>query len=258
MALISDGVKNVRAFELPSGIWEQGGCVPAPRVALVRWHSSHDDKLHQVYVNGQFAGVTLDSQQRQMIVHIPSSFEAAVRIGVFAVEAEQAHIDFSGMIEPSIRQTGRVRISILREQNLPLGATVQIYSDQGTSQIDYDAPLNSSPISVWPAWQDKAGFGLSMFATSDFGYDAAGAIGCGKGSFGHGEFGVDVDIFEWISTPLEAGVFKFGVKIFDQAGNASSGAQTRQVTVTPAAKPAENLAISLFDRQSNQLVLTIK
>jgi hypothetical protein len=224
----------------------------------VSWHSSHDDKLHQVYVNGQFAGVTLDAQQRQMAIHVPSSFETAVRIQVFAVTPEQAHIDFSGMIEPLISQTGRVRISILRQQNLPLGATAQIYSDQGTGQIDYDAPLNSFPVSVWPAWQDKAGFGLSMFAISDFGYDAAAAIGFGKGSFGHGEFGVDADIFEWISAPLEAGVYKFAVKIFDQAGNASSSAETRQVTVTPAARPAESVAVSSFDKQVNQLVLNVE
>lgn len=258
MALIGSGIENVRAFELPSGIWEQGGWIPAPRVALVKWRLSHDDKLHQVYVNGRFAGVTLDCQQRQMVVHILSSFKSAVRIQVFAVTAEQAHIDFSGVIEPSISQTGRVRISILRHQNLPPGATAQIYSDHGTGQIDYDAPLNSSPISVWPAWQDKAGFGLSMFATSDLGYDAAAAIGFGKGSFGRGEFGVDADIFEWISAPLEGGVYKFGVKIFDRSGNASSSAETRRVTVTPAARPAEIVAVSSFDKQVNQLVLNVE
>jgi len=258
MALISSDIENVRAFELPGGVWEHGKCVPAPRVVLVSWHSSHDDKLHQVYVDGQFAGATLDTQQRQMVVHVPSSFETAVRIQVFAVTSEQAHIDFSGMIEPSISQTGRVRISILRQQNLPLGATAQVYSDHGTGQIDYDAPLNSSPIFVWPAWQDKAGFGLSMFGVSDFGYDATAAIGFGKGSFGHGEFGVDADIFEWTSAPLEAAAYKFGIKIFDRSGNASSSAETRQVTVTPAARPAESVAVSSFDKQVNQLVLNVE
>ncbi|MFB0525642.1 MAG: hypothetical protein ACETVZ_08865 [Phycisphaerae bacterium] len=258
MVLISSGIEAVRAFELPNGIWADGGYVGAPRIALVRWRSSWTDMFYQIYVNGQFAGATIDSQQRQEIIQIPTSFESPVRIEVFAVAAEHAHIDFSNELDMSLANSGRVRMSLLRGQNLPISATAQIYFDHGTGDIDYDKALNNSPIKVWPAWQDKAGFAMSSFGTGDFGYDSAAAVGFGKGSFGHGQFGLDADTFEWIGSPMPAGLYKFGVKITDDAGNESASNETGQVTVTPAAEPAEHLSIVSFEKQTNQLVLKIK
>jgi hypothetical protein len=188
---------------------------------------------------------------------MPTFLEAPVRIEVFAVEVEEANTDFSNDIDSSIGQSGRVRISLLRSQNLPIGATAQIYFDNGTGEIDYDNPLNDSSIRVWPARQDKAGFGMSRFGASDFGYDSAAAVGFGKGSFGNGQFGLDADTFEWVSAPMQAGVYKFALKIADEAGNESSSSETIQVTVTPAARPAEQVSISSFDKQTNQLVLSV-
>ena len=148
MALISSGIDRLRAFELPGGIWADGRSVATPRIALLRWHSSLCDKLYQVYVNGRYAGATTDRQQRQMIVHMPTSLEAPVRIDVFAVEADEASTDFSNEFDLSPHQTGRVRITLLRGQNLPIGSTAQIYFDNGTGEIDYDNPLSDLPIRI--------------------------------------------------------------------------------------------------------------
>ncbi|MHC4188519.1 MAG: hypothetical protein ACYSUB_02435 [Planctomycetota bacterium] len=257
MGLISSGIEKVRAFELPAGIWADGECVGAPRTALVKWHSCLSDMFYQVYVSGRYAGVTVDSQQRQMIVPIPTSFQSAVRIEVFAVEAEQVGTDFNNEIAPSPADSGRVRINLLRSQNLPIGATTEIYFDDGTGEIDYDKPLTDSPIRIWPAWQDKAGFGMSRFGVSDFGLDWAAGVGFGKGSFSNGQFGLDADTIEWTSPPLSAGVYKFAVKVADEAGNESSVSEASPITVTPAAKPAEKVSIFSFDKQTNQLVLKI-
>jgi len=256
MSLISTGIEKVRVFELPSGIWADGEYVGAPQIALVKWCSSYSDMLYQIYVNSRFAGVTVDSQQRQEIVHIPASFESPVRIEVFAVPPEQAHVDFSREIDVTPTNSGRVRLTLLREQNLPIGATANIYFDNGTGEIDYSKALNDLPIRIWPAWQDKAGLGMTGFGLSDFGYDGAAAVGFAKGSFGSGRFGFDADTIEWVSPQLPAGVYKFAVRITNEAGNVSSS-ETQQVTVTPAAKPAERLSISSFDEQTNQLVFTI-
>lgn len=257
MALISSGVENVRVFELPCGIWSDGGQVVSSHTALVKWRSVWVDKLYQIYVNGQYAGTTVDSQQKEMIVQMPTSLGSPVRIEVFAVDAEQAATDFSSEIEPSFGHSGRVRISMLRGQSLPIGATAQVYFDKGTGEIDYDKVLNYSPIRIWPARQDKAGFGMSKFAVGDFGYDSAAAAGFGKGSFAHDKFGLDADKFEWTSPALCAGVYKFAVNVVDEAGNESSSSETGQVTVTPAARPAEHISISSFDKQENHLVLAI-
>ncbi|MDT8301910.1 MAG: hypothetical protein RQ760_10535 [Sedimentisphaerales bacterium] len=259
MKLISEGIENVRAYELPAGIWANGDCFGRPRTALVKWvcKTNQGDMFYQVYVNGQYAGTTADSRQRQMIVPVPSSFKSAVRIEVFTVEAEQAHMDLSKELASESAANGRVRISLLRSQDLPSEATAEIYFDNGTGVIDYSQPLSNRAIRIWPAWQDKAGFGMSRFGAGDFGYDSAAAVGFGKGNFGQGQFGLDADTIEWTSPPLMAGVYKFGVKIIDEAGNKSSASETEPITVIPAARPAEQLSISSFDKQTNELVLNI-
>ena len=257
MALIDNVIDKVRAFELPCGVWSDGKYVGAPRVALVKWRSGCCDLFYQVYVNGQYAGSTVDGQQRQMIVQLPTSLEAAVRIEVFGVEAEQADVDFSNEIDLTIGQSGRVSIRMLRGQNLPVGSTAQIYFDNGTGVIDYDKPLNVLPIRVWPAWQDKAGFGMSRFGASDFGYDSAAAVGFGTGNFGNGQFGLDADSFEWVSPFMQTGIYRFGVKITDEAGNESCVSETDPITVVSSARPAEEMSIFSFDKETNQLVLSV-
>ena len=255
--LISNSIDSVMAIGLPSGIRADGKYIEAPGTALVKWRSAWNDKLYQVYVNGCYAGTTKDSMQRQMIVPVPSSFEAPVRMEVYAIEPGEAYTDFSDELDKSCAGSGRVKITLLRSQDLPIDAIAQIYFDNGTGEIDYSTPLSDSPIRIWPAWQDKAGFAMSRFGLGDFGYDSAAAVGFGKGSFGYGQFGLDVDTIEWTSSQLPPGDYKFAVIVFDKHGKQSSSTQTESITVTPAAKPAEKLSIESFDKQTNQLILSI-
>ncbi|MHC4116004.1 MAG: hypothetical protein ACYSWO_00710 [Planctomycetota bacterium] len=257
MGPVSNGIESVRAFELPSGIRADGMCTPTPGTALVKWRSSSQNLFYQIYVNGRFAGTTLDSEQRQMVVPVPCSLESPVHIEVVGVEAEQVNADFSTELEQPQADSGRVQMILLRSQSLPVGATAEIYFDNGTGQVDYDNPLTDSPIQIWPAWQDKAGFAMSGFGLGDFGYDSAAAVGFGRGSFAKGQFGLDADTVEWISPPLQSGTYKFGVKITDKSGNQSSAGETEPITVIPAARPADELSLMSFDRQTNQLLLEI-
>ena len=54
MGLISSSIDRVRAFALAAGIAADGISVNEPLSVLVKWRSQHGDKLHQVYVNGEF------------------------------------------------------------------------------------------------------------------------------------------------------------------------------------------------------------
>jgi hypothetical protein len=258
MSLVENGIELVRAFGLPAGIWADGEAPEIPRVALVRWRSVWNDKFHQVYVNGQYAGTTLDSHQRQIIVPVPTSLESPIRIEVFAVEMENAYTDFSNDLVQESTDSGRVKFTLLRTQTLPVGATANVYFDNGTGEIDYDHPLNDKPIRIWPTWQDKAGFTLSRFGLGDFGYDSGAAVGFGKGCFGFGQFGLDADTIEWTSPPLPVGVYLFGVKVRDGSGYQSTPSETDPIAVTRAAKPADSLTVSSFDEQTNQLILKIE
>ena len=258
MSLYSNGIDSVRAFDLPTGIRADGQFVKEPHIALVKWRSTWSNKFHQVYVNGRYAGTTLDNQQRQLLVPIPTSPECPVRIEVFAVDEEYADKDFSSELTKPAADSGRVKITLLRSQNLPRSTTANIYFDNGTGQINYENPLTSTPIRIWPAWQDKAGFGMSRFGMGDFGWDSASAVGFGKGSFGNGQFGLDADTITWTSPQLSSGTYKFGVKVRDSTGRQSTVSETEQITVTPRARSVDGLSVSSFDKQTNQLVLNIE
>ncbi len=257
MGLISSGIDTVRVFDIPGGISADGKNVGLPRVALVKWCSKWSDKLHQVYVNGQYAGTTLETGQRYIVVQVLTSSEVAVQIEVFAVETNEADRNFSSEFDLRVRQSGRVKMSLLRSQNLPVSSSAHVYFDGGTGQVDYNKPLTAQPIQIWPNWQDKAGFGMSRFGTGDFGFDWAGGVGFGKGLFGHGRFGIDSDKICWVSPELQVGVYKFAIKIFDEAGHESGAVESREVTVIPAASPAESMNISSFEKETNELVLDI-
>ena len=256
MSLLSNGIYQVRAIKLPAGIWSEGEQVGLPRTALVRWRSDYSDKFYQVYVNGKFAGAGFSVSQRQMIVALPLSVKTAVRIEVFAVEAQEVNVDFSDELDCSAG-SGRVKIVLLRSQGIPIDSTADIYFDNGSGEIDYANPVNKRPIRIWPSRYYKCGFGMSRFAVSDFGYDGSAAVGLGMGSFGNERFSFDADTIEWVSKPLSAGVYKFAVKIRDGKGNQSGASETGEIAVIPAAQPAEKVSIGSFDKVVNQLVLNV-
>ncbi len=257
MALFSNGIDMVRAIEFAAGIRADGSSFAAPRTALVKWRSSWTDKFYQAYVNGRFAGATIDSEQREMIVALSNSFNTATQIEVFAVEPKDSHKDFSSELGQTPPRSGWVKIRLSRSQNLPINSRALVYSGGGTGQIDYSNPINKFPIRIWPAWQDKAGFGMSKFGASDFGYDCAADLGFGQGFFGQMWFGSDSDAIEWTSEPLPTGVYKFAVKVFDEQNREIAASETDEIAVTSAAKPAESLKIVSFNKQTNQLVLSV-
>jgi len=260
VALISSGIIRAKAFELPCGIAADGDYFGCPRSALITWTCEEqlNGKLFQVYVGRRLAGATIDTEQRKMIVPLSSSVETATRIEVFAVEPEDAFTDLSEELDLHPGESGRVRVVMLRSQSLPLDSALQIYSDGGTGTIDYEQPLNESPIRIWNAQAEKAGFGMSCFGRSDFGYDGAAAVGFGKGIFGNATFGFDADTIEWISPLLSDGVYKFAVVVEDVWGNQSVVVESDEMTVTRAARPARRLSVADYDSRTETLVLNIE
>jgi hypothetical protein len=256
MGLISSGIDGVRVFELPVGVWADGAIVSGPKICLVKWRSTWIDKPHQVYVNGKFAGATIDCGQRQIMVQAPSCYERAARIEVFAVEPSEADIDFGDELEGNEGDSGRVKLGFLRSQRLPAGAKFEVYSGEGSGEVNYENPIGAGKI--WGNWQDKAGYGLSRFGEGDFGYEWAAGVGLGKGNFGLGEFGVDADVIEWTSPTLGAGVYRFGVKVIDEKGNESAVSETEQVTVIPAARPATRASVLSFETEANEMVIGVE
>ena len=139
----------------------------------------------------------------------------------------------------------------------PADANVNIYSDNGTGEIDGETPLNDAPIPLWPCWQDKAGFGQAQFGGDDFGYDSAASIGYGKGCFGYGQFGLDADCVTWTSPVMPSGSYRFAVKLIDERGDESVMTETSVIPLLPASRPISQLDIEAFDEETNQLTLNV-
>jgi hypothetical protein len=250
MTVLSEGISKVRAFALPAGVSCDGRANQLAGAAIVKWHSTYNDMLHQVYVNSRFAGVTVEPAQQHLIVPVPLSQKTAVRIEVFAVEPGYADVDFSDELNSEWTQAERVKIEFPRIDNLPANGSVDCYLS--------DDKLNKRAVKIWPESASKGGFGLSCFGLSDFGYDGSAAIGFGKGSFGVGWFGFDADMLCWQSQQLEIGNYKFGIRITDNSGNQTQEQiETEMITVIPPAKPAERLTIESFDKQSGKLVFQV-
>ncbi|MFH1615026.1 MAG: hypothetical protein ABIG61_08085 [Planctomycetota bacterium] len=255
MTLFDDGIDEIRAFAFPIGIYPSG-IICEPLAILVKWRSSFIGKFHQVYVNREFAGSTIDSEQRKMVVHYSIS-DIAAQINVYAVEPEDANKDFSDEVT-CVDTAGRASLHLLRRQNLPTEGTLQIYSNGGNGQIDYNQTITEEAIRIWPSWQDKGGFGMSRFGCSDLGYDGAAAVGFGLGNFGDGDFGFDADVFVWQSGCLEKGLYKFAVRTSDVSGNKTSEEEeTDLICIVPRAIPASDISVESFNKGSNELVFQV-
>lgn len=257
MGLINSGISQVRAYALACGVSKDGTAVSDPSGVLVKWMSEHDDKLYQIYINGELSGVTYDVSGCSIVLHINSSISMPCAIEVFAVEPAESLIDFSDQL-PEVRPGRRAIVSFSRKVSLPLGASVDLYTDNGTGQIDYQERINSDSINLWPAWQDKCGFGLSKFGRSDFGYDGAAAVGFGRGCFGYGEFGFDADQIEWQSGELVSGKYKFAVKLTDVFGNSDNGpVESEQVAIINPAESMRELAVREYDIPSRLFIFDV-
>jgi hypothetical protein len=235
--ILCEKISNVQVFSLPMGVSADGSANQLTGFAVVKWHSEYN-LPHQVYVNGKFAAAA-DTEQRQMIISLPLSQKAAVKIEVYAVDLQNADTDFSELIE-SEHKPSRVQIEFPKM----LDGCIDIYRE--------DEKLTNQTIRLF----SLIGFGLAGFGQSDFAFDSGAAAGLGKGAFGYGQFGFDADMFCWQSSQLNTGTHSFKLKITDVNGNQTE-TQTQPVTLIQSALPAEKITIDSFDKQNNKLVLSV-
>jgi len=254
MALVSSGIYRVRAYALSAGVFADGSNINEPLSIVVSWQSEHIDKLYQVYVDGRLGAVTGDFQQREVTVSINSSWNRVVRIEVYAVEPGGADIDHSDEMENAYGN--RVELSWVRSMELAGGGGVEVFGDGGSGEIDLSQSLEI--IDIWPVWQDKGGFGLCCFGSSDFGYDGSAAVGFGRGFFGGGEFGFDAEEMEWVSEELAAGEYLVGVRVSDSDGNIGADlCQAGPVLLNPLPEGGIDLEAQSYDQANNSIVFNV-
>ena len=132
----------------------------------------------------------------------------------------------------------------------------RVYSNNGAGEIDYDVSA-SGEVENWRAWQDKGGWGMSVFGLSDFGFDGSAAVGFGRGVFGRGELGFDADWIRWVSGELANGLYRFGVKVADAFGNESEGVESVEVAIVRTAGGVDEIAVESYDENTDELVIDL-
>ena len=250
MSILSSGIEHVWACAIPSGIGRDGKRFDEPLSIIVSWKASYANKLYQVYVNGKYAAVTDDVKQRRLRVTVPSCMQSVSSIAVYAVEPANQYTDYSSMI-CGTGNAGRVALSWTRSESLPLGGWYEIYSNNGSGQIDYSIIAAGGKGILWDGEQYKSGFGLSGFGSGDYGYDGCGCVGFGRGEFGCGEHGFDSDLIRWISDELTDGLYQFAVKIYDSSGTEKLSAESEQIAVVRNATGTGRLLLDSSEPTDN-------
>ena len=220
MAFGITNIEKVRATAFLAGSDRVGKPAVLPGLTLVSWRSSETDKLFQVYVNGQLAGVTWYREQRMLLVEYDDTHTAAIE--VIWVTSDCKCVDYSEQLTGFGATDGsHAVLGVLRCGTLPLGSTAALYWDSGTGEIDYSEPLAER--AVWSDPLAKWGWGLDAFGKGDFGYSGTAAAGWGRGSFGEGEFGFDAELLTFKSGSLAGGDYQFALRLSDAVGNLDAG-----------------------------------
>lgn len=129
----------------------------------------------------------------------------------------------------------------------------------GEEQTDFSADLPSSPAThAELSWLGGTFEGADIAGFRVFGSDVAGGSidysnvladitaypggivtdGFGNGGFGNGAFGSSAGTYTWESAPLTSGVWSYGVKPYDSAGNLGTVATTSITITAPPLEPA--------------------
>ena len=134
--------------------------------------------------------------------------------------------------------SGRVVLRFAASRSVPPRGRYDVYANDGAGGgIDYDNPLNRSPIAPWPAdGRYRGGFGLGPLGEGGFGY-GVGGVGFARGMFGAGPFGRGTHTVTFTTGELADGDYDLAVVASDPAGNPDDDGGG-QVSVSVAATPA--------------------
>ena len=231
MSYTTDGITHVRVRPLTLDLAPDG--TPAgPGTIEVTWQSTHADRWHQVYVDGRLAGVTARPADRHLVATVPagrSGRHAMVRVELLAVDAADRWTDLADALTGFAPDSGaEVRLTwqagLYLDPNL---AAFDVFGDEATGTIDYDAPLNELPIAARPDGRTPWGFGT--------------------GGYGVGAWGQAAAVYAWTADPAAGGVHRFAVVAVDAAGNRLESAADVEIAVAPLPRPPEAFRVSAYD-----------
>jgi hypothetical protein len=239
MPPVTDGITNVRIRPL---VIDLDGGVPAgsPGAYEITWVSTQAERWHQVYVNGQLAGVTAAPQDRRLVVFGPEGREGGsslIYVEVVAVDAADRRNDLSAELTGFSPACG-LKVLLTWQAGLYLGEDLEsfdVFADGRTGVVDYSQPLNEAPIPAVVAGVPPWGFGC--------------------GGFGVGGYGQSAACYEWAVNDLDPGTWRLAVVARDAAGNRLATAAEVVADVAPVPRPPPNFRLASYDAGSRTATL---
>ncbi len=184
-----------------------------------------EDRLVQVYVNGELFDVTADPDQRELWLVLDRS--QPNRIELLAVPAGSPDLMWNAKPErlmswnPPIRDVAEAQV--LRDESLPIDTRIEVV-------VDGEAVAAGS---LWPGDVARSGFG-GLFGLGGFGHDAASGVGLGRGELGFGPLGIDGTAWRWRDDTLAPGPHTVTLTARDAQGQAVSPPLTLAPVVVDA------------------------
>ena len=238
MSYSTEGVTQVRVRPLALGMADGRPLVSTGAVE-VQWESSQEGRWHQVYVDGRLAGVTALPQDRRLVFAVPVGRKGAsnlVLAEVVAVDGADRWTDFGVEIEGFSGLGARARLSWQAGEYLdPNLESFEIFGDDRSGTVQYEAALNESPIPAWPGGLAPWGFGC--------------------GGFGLGGYGRSAATFEWTTEVLGSGCWRFAVVAVDGAGNRLATAAEVEAHIATVPRPTTGLRVAAYDPQTQAVTL---
>jgi hypothetical protein len=239
MPPLADGISRVRIRPLALDL---GGVTPlgSPGAYEVTWDSTQAGLWHQVYVNGQPAGVTAGPEDRRLVVLGPvgrRGCEGLVYVEVVAVNAADRQSDFSAELSGFSPACG-LKVRLTWEAGLYLDEDLEsfsLFADNRTGTVDYSTPLSEVPIPAVVAGALPWGFGC--------------------GGYGVGGYGLSAACYEWTIENLQPGTWRMAVLAADIAGNRLATAAEVVVDVAPVPRPAGNFRVASYSAPSRTATL---
>ncbi|MEA3368480.1 MAG: hypothetical protein U9R68_10250 [Planctomycetota bacterium] len=231
MSCTTDGITHVRVRPLALDL-APDGTVAGPGAVEVTWHSTHEDRWHQVYVNGRLAGVSTLPADRRLAVTVPagrSGRHEMLLVEVAAVEAPDRWTDFADTLTGFGPGAG-AEVRLTWQAGLYLDPNLEVFDvfgDGATGTVDYDSPLNELPVPARPGGRTPWGYGT--------------------GGYGIGAYGQAAAEYAWTTDLVVPGTHRFAVVAADAAGNRLATAAEVQIAVCPLPRPPEDFRVTLYD-----------
>ncbi len=239
MSYSTEGITHVRVRPLALDVGPEGAAV-APGAIEATWNSTQEGRWHQVYVNGQLAGVTAKPEDRRLAVSAPVGPNGPTEmllVEVVAVESADRWTDFGSLLSGFGEDAGaRVRLTWQAGEYLdPNLESFDVFSDDRTGTVDYNTPLNELPIPAKPGGLVPWGYGC--------------------GGYGVGGYGQAAARYEWTTELLEHGTWRLAVVAVDAARNRLANAAEVQITVAPLPPPPDDFRVTAYDAQTRTATL---